>query len=108
MSMASPYVAVAKMIWRESHGRIAWVILLALIAGLTEGISVSMLIPIVATASPETAAQASQIPVIGRWLSGNNLGLPLLLVIFVLLVTTQAALNFIKNYFIDGGFVKLK
>ena len=97
--MASPYVAVAKMIWRESHGRIAWVILLALIAGLTEGISVSMLIPIVATASPETAAQASQIPVIGRWLSGNNLGLPLLLVIFVLLVTTQAALNFIKNYF---------
>lgn len=99
MSGASPYVAVAQMIWRETQGRIFWVIVLALVAGLTEGFSLSMLIPIVATASPETAEQAAQIPIVGRWLVDNNLGLPLLLFIFVLLVTTQAAVNFIKNYF---------
>lgn len=87
------------MIWRETAGRIVWVMLVALIAGLTEGISVSMLIPIVASASPEAAAQASQIPVVGQFLAGNRLELPWLLTIFVGLVTIQAALNFFKNYY---------
>lgn len=87
------------MIWRETSGRIVWVMLVALIAGLTEGISVSMLIPIVASASPEAAAQTSQIPVVGRFLAGNKLELPWLLTVFVGLVAIQAALNFFKNYY---------
>lgn len=87
------------MVWRETSGRIVWVMLVALIAGLTEGISVSMLIPIVASASPEAAAQTSQIPVVGRFLAGNKLELPWLLTVFVGLVAIQAALNFFKNYY---------
>lgn len=87
------------MIWRETSGRVIWVMLVALVAGLTEGISVSMLIPIVASASPEAAAQASQIPIVGRFMAGNRLELPWLLAIFVALVVTQSALNFVKNYY---------
>lgn len=97
--MQTPYFAVAKMIWRETSGRVIWVMLVALIAGLTEGISVSMLIPIVASASPEAAAQASQIPVVGRFLTGSSLALPWLLAIFVALIIIQSALNFVKNYY---------
>lgn len=87
------------MVWRATSGKIAWAGLVTLVAALTEGISITLLIPIVASVSPETAGQAAEIPVIGPWLDGSRLDLPALLALFVLLVSFQAMLTFAKNYY---------
>lgn len=99
MKKRSALRAVAQMVWRATGGKIAWTGLLTLVAALTEGISITLLIPIVAAASSETAGQAAEIPIIGPWLAKSSLGLPALLALFVLLVSFQAMLNFAKNFF---------
>ncbi|MBK2451895.1 ABC transporter ATP-binding protein, partial [Escherichia coli] len=58
-----------------------------------------MLIPVVAIASPENAARAGEIPLIGDLLVQLSPSLPVLLAIFVLLVASQSLLNYAKSVY---------
>lgn len=82
----------AETAWRLSNGRIAIGLAITLIAGLTEGLSLFLLIPLVAVALPETAA-GQDIPLIGNWLEQAAPGLGVLLLAFVTLILLQALLN---------------
>lgn len=93
---------IGRMVWANTNGRIGWTGLLALCHALTEGISIMMLVPIIASASPETADQVADMPVIGSLLDGLPKELLLLLAVFVLAVSLQAALTFGRNYYSLG------
>ncbi|UUL82382.1 ABC transporter ATP-binding protein [Sphingomonas qomolangmaensis] len=97
--MIRDFLVVSRFLWRTTHGQIAWVILLSLITAATEGVSIMMLIPIVAIASPDSSARAGDIPLIGDLLVRLSTSLPILLAIFVLLVAFQSLLNYAKNVF---------
>ncbi|UVI39087.1 ABC transporter ATP-binding protein [Qipengyuania spongiae] len=99
MSRSSTFGEVVRLLWKGTEGKVGWTVLLALVVALTEGISITMLIPIVASTSPETAQQAADIPLIGDLIAGASLGLPFLLALFIVLICVQAALNYLRNYY---------
>lgn len=99
MSRGSTFREVVRLLWKGTGGKVAWTVLLALLVALTEGISITMLVPIVASTNPETARQAADIPFIGDLIAGAALGLPVLLALFIALVAFQAVLNYFRNYY---------
>lgn len=97
--MIKDFLVVSRFVWKATEGKVAWVIFLSLIAAATEGVSIMMLIPVVAIASPENAARAGEIPLIGDLLVRLSPSLPVLLAIFVLLVAAQSLLNYVKSVY---------
>lgn len=85
--------------WRITDGRFGIALLVTLGVGLTETISLVLLIPIVASAAPEQSGAISSIPVIGQWLADNRPPLWILLTIFVILVSIQALLTRAKGLY---------
>lgn len=79
--------------WILSNGNIAWGILVSLLVGLTEGLSIIMLVPIVAAASPAQSEKIAEIPLVGSWLSNFAGDIKLVLFIFVILIAIQALLS---------------
>ena len=66
---------------------------LTLVGSLTEGISLLLLIPIVAVVAPVQTGSTSQLPIIGDALQTFNPGLAALLIAFVILIALQALLT---------------
>lgn len=89
--------SIASLVWRLGEGRAGWTVLLSLLAGASEGLSLMMLIPLAAAASPEGAAGLARVPVIGPWLGALAPGLPVLLAVFVVLVAGQAVLGYWRS-----------
>lgn len=87
------------LFWRLTEGRIAIGIVLTLLAGLTEGFSLILLIPIVAASVPGQSEQVANIPLIGDILSSTQPDLAVLLMIFVMLIVLQAFLTRFKNIY---------
>ena len=81
------------LIWRATSGKILGLALLTVVTGLTEGVSLFLLIPITISADTEAIGQLDQLPVIGEWLSVVKPPLWSLLVLFVALVIGQAAIS---------------
>ena len=79
-------------IWQLTKGKIAATAFLAVLVSLTEGLSLFMLIPIVSSLSSADDNIFEKIPLVNKWVPQVNLDLSLMLVIFVVLVTFQAAL----------------
>lgn len=99
MLTGNPLVRIGQFLWQATRGRAALALLLALLAGATEGISLMLLIPLAAAASPGNAEQTREIPLIGDFLAALSLSLPLLLVVFVILVIGQAWLIRTRNIY---------
>lgn len=79
--------------WDLTNGKIAWGILVSLFVGLTEGLSIIMLLPIIAAASPSQSEKIAEIPLVGAWLSNFAADLKVVLFIFVILIAIQALLS---------------
>lgn len=99
MTRLSSYSEFIGFIWSLSGRKIALGLILSIIVGLTEGISLVMLVPIAAAANPEGAAQLAQFPLLGDWLASHQPKLETLLIAFVLIVAAQTVLNRIKNLY---------
>lgn len=72
---------------------------LSLIAGLTEGISLVLLIPIVAAAASDPSGQMAGLPLIGDYLSLLKLELTILLTIFLAVIALQAIFTRMTNIY---------
>ena len=81
-----------RLIWRATRGRFLVATALALAAGLSEGFSLILIVPIVASAAPDSAQQLASFPIIGDWLAGLSLSLETLLGLLILFVIAQACL----------------
>lgn len=82
-----------RFVWIVTKGRALWSVFFALVVGLTEGISLVLLIPIVAVASAETSQRSFDFFLIGL---KDGLTLPslgVLLFIFVVIISFQALLS---------------
>lgn len=79
--------------WVLTNGKIAWGILVSLFVGLTEGLSIIILLPIIAAASPSQSEKIAEIPLLGAWLSNFAADLKVVLFIFVILIAVQALLS---------------
>ena len=77
-------------LWKATDGRILNGTLLLLAASLTEGLSLILLIPILAVAGPDGLVGLGSIPVIGSWFANSTPSLTFLLVCLVILVTLQS------------------
>ena len=99
MTRLRSYHEFIQFIWSLSGRKIAFGLLLSIVVGLTEGISLIMLVPIAAAANPEGAAQLAQFPFLGDWLATNQPKLEVLLVFFVLTISAQTILNRTKNLY---------
>ncbi|AKH42786.1 ATP-binding cassette subfamily C protein [Altererythrobacter atlanticus] len=84
---------LVRLLWRITGGKVSWSIILSLLTSLTEGLSLLLLIPLAATASPESAERVREIPLLGDWIARTDPGLPPLLLAFVLLISLQAVLS---------------
>ena len=82
-----------RFIWRMTDGRVIAAATLTLVGSLTEGISLLLLIPIVAVVAPAQTGSTSQLPIIGDALQTFNPGLAALLIAFVILIALQALLT---------------
>ena len=82
-----------RFIWRMTDGRVIAAATLTLVGSLTEGISLLLLIPIVAVVAPAQTGSTSQLPIIGDALQTFNPGLAVLLIAFVILIALQALLT---------------
>ena len=85
--------------WRLTKGRVLLGAIATLLVGLTEGLSLILLIPIVAAAAPGSSEKMANLPVLGPWLSDNSFDLAILLIIFVFLVSLQAILTRTKDLY---------
>lgn len=88
-----------RFFWRLTNGKIAVSYLLTIVVGMTEGISLVLLVPLAAAASPRGDEQLARIPLFGDWLATYQPDLGLLLSAFVLLVAFQALLTRAKNLY---------
>ena len=84
---------IIRFLWNITDGKVLRAIMLSLLASLTEGISLVLLIPLAATASPENAERVREFPLIGDWIARTSPGLGVLLIAFVVLVSMQALLS---------------
>lgn len=82
-----------RTMWNVSKGRPALSLLLNILVGLTEGISLMLLIPLVTLAAPETSASVKELPIVGGWLAQIRFELGWVLAIFLFLVLFQALLQ---------------
>lgn len=82
--------------WRVTEGRLLFGTILTLIVSLTEGVSLVLLVPILALTTSSGTIQVDSIPLIGEFLLPLNLSLSFLLVCLVSVIVTQAALLFYK------------
>lgn len=87
-----------KTTWRLSNGRIALGLIVTIFAGFTEGLSLFLLIPLLAIAIPGSQAEQG-IPLIGDWLARTNPSLQSVLAVFLILVVLQALLSRAKTLF---------
>lgn len=86
-------------LWRIAGGQLAASVALTALAGLTEGLSLVILVPLVAIAMPGGSEMLRNLPLIGDILAGWSPDLETLLAIFVGLVILQALLNRAKSLF---------
>ncbi|MEL6707961.1 MAG: ABC transporter ATP-binding protein [Pseudomonadota bacterium] len=85
-------IAFFQFIWRMTGARIILAFTLMLVGSLTEGISLLLLIPIVASLAPEGSGMATGLPIVGDALKALSPSLTTLLLVFVILVVMQALL----------------
>ena len=81
-----------QLLWQATRGRFLVATGLLLVAGLTEGFSLILIVPIVASAAPDSAQQLSSFPIIGEWLAELSLSLESLLGLLIVFVIAQACL----------------
>ncbi|RIV89759.1 ABC transporter ATP-binding protein [Aurantiacibacter xanthus] len=79
-------------LWRLTNGRIGIALALNVLASFTEGVSLFLLIPLIATIDAGRSGNAIDIPVIGDLMQRFQPSLGLLLVGFVLLIAVQGTL----------------
>jgi ATP-binding cassette, subfamily C, bacterial len=82
--------------WRATDGRLLFGSVLTLVAALTEGLSLVLLVPILALATSSGTVQVESIPFIGQFLSPLNFSLQFMLFSLVCVIIAQAALLFFK------------
>lgn len=99
MKTKNETLAFLRLLWTLTNGKIATGAVLTFLGGITEGISLVLLIPIVAAAVPEQAGQVSQIPLIGQLLVDLAPSLASLLCVFVGVVGLQALLQRYKSLY---------
>lgn len=87
-------------LWRLTNGRIGIALALNVLASLTEGVSLFLLIPLIATIDAGDSGHAIDIPVIGDLMQRFHPSLGLLLVGFVLLIIVQGALIRTKTLYL--------
>ena len=95
--MLKETLAFAYFLRRLTRNRIVAAFALMILAGLTEGLSLIILVPLLATLDPSASVT---IPVVGPLLAGLNLDLGSLLVVFVLIVVVQASLTRVKSIYL--------
>ena len=88
-----------KLVWKATNGRILWLAFLSVITGLTEGISLFLLIPIAMSAGSESMEGLRQLPLIGEWLSAAKPALSVLLAVFAAMVIGQAIVTRSKSIY---------
>jgi len=93
------FIAFLQYSWTLTQGRVLSGALVTLLVGLTESLSLILLIPIVAAASPENAGRFQELPIIGDWLAAHTPSLTILLIVFVGLIALQAWLTRFKNLY---------
>ena len=86
-------------IWAVAGGRLLAGVGLTALAGLTEGLSLVILIPLVAIAMPGGGSVLSDLPLVGETLARWSPDLVTLLMIFIALVVAQALLSRAKALF---------
>ena len=89
----------SKFTWRMTEGKILLIGLYSILVGLTDGISLLLLIPIAAAADSGSSAAFGEIPIVGKWLGAVDLPLFILLVIFVVVVTLQSLFSRAQTVF---------
>ncbi len=89
----------AQTVWQLGGTRLLRGMALTAVAGLTEGLSLALLVPLVALAMPDGSSILDNIPVIGNRLSQWQPDLGILLITFVLLVLVQALLSRAKTLY---------
>ena len=88
-----------KLVWKATNGQIIWLVVLSLITGLTEGVSLFLLIPVTLSAGTESVEELSQLPAIGNWLATAKPPLSVLLSLCGIMVIGQALLTRFKSIF---------
>jgi ATP-binding cassette, subfamily C, bacterial len=83
--------------WRSTNGRLLFGTILTLIAALTEGLSLVLLVPILALTTSSANVSIESIPLVGELLSPLNFSLPFLLVCLVVVIIAQAGLLYFKS-----------
>lgn len=86
-------------IWAVAGGRLLMGMGLTALAGLTEGLSLVILIPLVAIAMPGGGSVLRDLPLVGETLARWSPDLVTLLIIFIALVVAQALLSRAKALF---------
>lgn len=83
-----------------TNGRIVFALIFMLLAGLTEGLSLIILVPLLAALDPTNSAGGPKIPWIGDGIDALSLSLASLLVFFVFLIAMQAFLVRLKSLYV--------
>ena len=89
----------AQTVWQLEGPRLVGGMALTTAAGLTEGLSLVLLVPLVALAMPDGTSMLADIPLVGASLAEWRPGLGVLLTAFVLLVLLQALLSRAKTLY---------
>lgn len=85
--------------WRMTGAKVILAAALMFVGSLTEGVSLLLLIPIVATVTQSNDGLTRDLPIIGSALEGFDPSLSALLFVFVLLISLLALLNRWRNIF---------
>ncbi|GAA0645180.1 ABC transporter ATP-binding protein [Sphingomonas ursincola] len=88
-----------RFLWQATDGQILLGTLLTLAAGLTEGLSLVLLIPILAMSGADGSVALDGVPVIGRFMSDFRPSLSVLIALLLLVVIVQAWLLRQKNLY---------
>ncbi|MEN7538004.1 ABC transporter ATP-binding protein [Aurantiacibacter flavus] len=89
-------------LWRLTNGRIGVALTLNVLASFTEGVSLFLLIPLIATIDAGRSGNSIDIPILGDLMQRYHPSLGLLLVGFVLLIVLQGALVRTKTLYLTG------
>ncbi|MEL7198552.1 MAG: ABC transporter ATP-binding protein [Pseudomonadota bacterium] len=98
--MISRSIEFLRYMMRLTEGRLAYAIGLNLLSSLTEGISLFLLIPLVALIDASDAASYAAIPVVGPILAQIDPSLEVLLAGFLVLIVVQAVLVRVKSVYL--------
>ncbi|OYX47284.1 MAG: hypothetical protein B7Y87_01440 [Sphingomonadales bacterium 32-64-22] len=89
-------------LWRLTNGRIGIALALNVLASFTEGVSLFLLIPLIATIDAGRSGPAIDIPIIGDLVQRFQPSLGLLLIGFVVLIVIQGALVRSKTLYLTA------